>query len=217
MRGSIIRRGKSYSVVVDLGRDPETGKRRQKWHSGYRTKREAEAALADLVGSVNRGTYVAPSKQSVRGVRGRLAGGDQADPPRLHALLLHAQPAAPRGTSPRRAEHDRGGCRGAERSVRAAPRKRQQDQPAGSRGRTVAPHRALYPHDRAPHVQGRGALGTPRPQPGRRSRPAQGRGRGEPGDRDVVRRAARRLPRRDARAPAVCGIPSPGHHRHATR
>ena len=64
MRGSIIRRGKSYSVVLDLGRDPETGKRRQKWHSGYRTKREAEVALADLVGSVNRGTYVAPSKQS---------------------------------------------------------------------------------------------------------------------------------------------------------
>ena len=63
-RFPIIRRGKSYSVVVDLGRDPETGKRRQKWHSGYRTKREAEAALADLVGSVNRGTYVAPSKQS---------------------------------------------------------------------------------------------------------------------------------------------------------
>jgi integrase len=64
VRGSIIRRGKSYSVVVDLGRDPETGRRRQKWHSGYRTKREAEVALADLVGSVNRGTYVAPSKQS---------------------------------------------------------------------------------------------------------------------------------------------------------
>jgi hypothetical protein len=56
VRGSIIRRGKSYSVVVDLGRDPETGRRRQKWHSGYRTKREAEVALADLVGSVNRGT-----------------------------------------------------------------------------------------------------------------------------------------------------------------
>ena len=37
MRGSIVRRGKSYSVVVDLGRDPETGNRRQKWHSGYRT------------------------------------------------------------------------------------------------------------------------------------------------------------------------------------
>jgi len=65
VRGSIIRRGKSYSVVVDLGRDLETGKRRQKWHSGYRTKREAEAALADLVGSVNRGTYVArPSRPS---------------------------------------------------------------------------------------------------------------------------------------------------------
>jgi len=65
VRGSIVKRGKGYSVVVDLGRDPETSKRRQKWHSGFRTKREAEAGLAELVGNVNRGTYVAPLKQTV--------------------------------------------------------------------------------------------------------------------------------------------------------
>lgn len=65
MRGSTVKRGKSWSVVLDLGRDPATGKRRQKWHSGYRTKREAEAALVELIGSVNKGSYVAPSKQSV--------------------------------------------------------------------------------------------------------------------------------------------------------
>ena len=65
MRGSVVKRGKSYSVVVELDRDPVTEKRRQKWHSGYRTKREAEAALAELVGTVNRGTYVAKSRQTV--------------------------------------------------------------------------------------------------------------------------------------------------------
>jgi hypothetical protein len=30
MRGSVVKRGKSYSVVLDLGHDPQTGKRRQK-------------------------------------------------------------------------------------------------------------------------------------------------------------------------------------------
>ncbi len=65
MRGSVVKRGKTYSVVLDVGRDPQTGKRRQKWHSGYRTKREAEAALAELVGNVNRGTYVERTRQTL--------------------------------------------------------------------------------------------------------------------------------------------------------
>ena len=64
MRGSIVRRGKSYSVVLDLGTD-SSGKRRQKWHSGFRTKREAAAALAELVSSVNRGAYVPASRQTL--------------------------------------------------------------------------------------------------------------------------------------------------------
>ncbi len=43
MRGSVIQkpagRGRWY-VVLDMGRDG-TGRRRQKWHSGYRSKRDA--------------------------------------------------------------------------------------------------------------------------------------------------------------------------------
>jgi integrase len=65
MRGSIVKRGTSYSVVVELDRDPTTGKRRQKWHSGYRTKKEAAVAMAELVSSVNRGAYVPKSRQTV--------------------------------------------------------------------------------------------------------------------------------------------------------
>lgn len=65
MRGSVVKRGKAYSVVLDLGRDPQTGKRRQKWHSGYRTKRLAESAVADLIGTVNGGTYVAKTRQTL--------------------------------------------------------------------------------------------------------------------------------------------------------
>jgi integrase len=65
MRGSVVKRGAGYSVVVELDRDPVTGKRRQKWHSGYPTKRAAERALAEMVTSVHQGTYVEPSKQTL--------------------------------------------------------------------------------------------------------------------------------------------------------
>lgn len=65
MRGSIVKRAKSYSVVVELDRDPITGKRRQKWHSGYRTKKLAEDALSELVNGVKTGTYVTKTKQTL--------------------------------------------------------------------------------------------------------------------------------------------------------
>jgi integrase len=65
MRGSVVKRGASYSVVVELDRDTATGKRKQKWHSGYRTKRDAERALAEMIDAVNRGTYVLKTRQTV--------------------------------------------------------------------------------------------------------------------------------------------------------
>jgi hypothetical protein len=65
MRGSVVKRGSGYSVVVELDRDPVTNKRRQKWHSGYRTKREAERALSEIVASVHSGNYIEPTKQTL--------------------------------------------------------------------------------------------------------------------------------------------------------
>jgi integrase len=65
MRGSVVKRGDGYTVVVELDRDPITGKRRQKWHSGYRTKRDAERALSEIVASVHSGTYLEPTKQTL--------------------------------------------------------------------------------------------------------------------------------------------------------
>jgi len=65
VRGSVVKRGNGYTVVVELDRDPVTGKRRQKWHSGYRTKRDAERALIELTASVHGGTYVEPSRQTL--------------------------------------------------------------------------------------------------------------------------------------------------------
>lgn len=45
MRGSIRKRGSSWTYVVYLGRDPVTGKKKQKWVGGFATKRACEQAL----------------------------------------------------------------------------------------------------------------------------------------------------------------------------
>ncbi|HVD18697.1 MAG TPA: tyrosine-type recombinase/integrase, partial [Propionibacteriaceae bacterium] len=37
----------------------------QKWHSGFRTKRDAERALSEIVASLHSGTYVEPTKQTL--------------------------------------------------------------------------------------------------------------------------------------------------------
>ena len=50
-------------VKIELDPDPTTGRRRQKWHSGYSTKREAERARVDLLSKFDRGEYVEPSRR----------------------------------------------------------------------------------------------------------------------------------------------------------
>lgn len=65
MRGHLRKRGNSWSVVVDIGRDDD-GRRQQKWHSGFRTKREASEALTEILGQLSRRQYVNPSKLTVR-------------------------------------------------------------------------------------------------------------------------------------------------------
>ena len=56
----------NWYVVVDRGRDRD-GKRQQKWHGGFRTRREAEAARAKIVHETNTGTYVEPSSMTFGG------------------------------------------------------------------------------------------------------------------------------------------------------
>lgn len=66
MKGHIRQRGeRSWAIVIDLGRDPATGQRRQKWHSVKGTKRDAQRELARLVHEYNTGAYVEPAKLSV--------------------------------------------------------------------------------------------------------------------------------------------------------
>lgn len=66
MRGSVVKRGTKWAVVVDAGRDGATGKRRQKWHSGYRTRKEAERARTEILSRLDQGTYVEPSALTVK-------------------------------------------------------------------------------------------------------------------------------------------------------
>jgi integrase len=54
------RKSTLWYVVVDLPRGAD-GKRRQKWHGGYRTKKAAEAVRARLVHELTTGFYVEPS------------------------------------------------------------------------------------------------------------------------------------------------------------
>ena len=65
MRGSVVKKGDRWYVKIELDPDPATGRRRQKWHSGYTTKREAERARVDLLSKFDRGEYVEPSQQTV--------------------------------------------------------------------------------------------------------------------------------------------------------
>lgn len=65
MRGHIRKRGKnSWAVVISLGRDPLTRKSRQKWYS-HKTRREAEAHLAQIISAMQGGGWTPPTKMLV--------------------------------------------------------------------------------------------------------------------------------------------------------
>jgi hypothetical protein len=51
--------------VIDL-RDPETGKRRRKWHSFRGTKRQAQVECSRLISEMKGGLYIEPEKVTVR-------------------------------------------------------------------------------------------------------------------------------------------------------
>ena len=63
MRGHIRKRSRSsWTIVLDLGRDPATGRRRQQWTTVRGTKRDAERKLAELQYQLDIGGFVRPSK-----------------------------------------------------------------------------------------------------------------------------------------------------------
>jgi integrase len=65
MRGSVVKKCRKWYVKIELDTDPATGRRRQKWHSGFPTRRTAERARVDLLSKLDRGDYVEPSHQDL--------------------------------------------------------------------------------------------------------------------------------------------------------
>jgi integrase len=57
----VRRKDNRWSYRVDLGPDPATGKRRQVAKQGFRTRKEAEAALGELLRSISTGSIVGRS------------------------------------------------------------------------------------------------------------------------------------------------------------
>jgi len=66
MPGTIRKRyAGSYTVIVDLGRDPGTGKRRQLWRSVKGTKKDAERLLVELLHERDTGLERPVGRQTV--------------------------------------------------------------------------------------------------------------------------------------------------------
>jgi integrase len=66
MRGHIIKRYKdSYTIVINLGVDPATGRRKQQWFSVKGTKKDAEKKLAEMLHELDTGSYMKPSKTTL--------------------------------------------------------------------------------------------------------------------------------------------------------
>ena len=67
MRGRIIKRkgSSNYTIVLQLGLDATTGKRKQRWIAVEGNKREADRQLAELLHDQAHGNLVKPSKVTV--------------------------------------------------------------------------------------------------------------------------------------------------------
>jgi integrase len=61
----VHRRGTTWTYVIDVGRDPSTGRRRQRTKGGFRVKRDAERAMAEMLQTLDEGTYVARDPQTL--------------------------------------------------------------------------------------------------------------------------------------------------------
>ena len=65
MRGNIIKRSKgSWTIIINLGRDPATAKRKQQWVTIRGTKKQAETRLAELLNQMDTGGFIKPTKET---------------------------------------------------------------------------------------------------------------------------------------------------------
>lgn len=64
MKGTVKQRGNTWSYIVDIGRDPITGKRRQKTKGGFPRQKDADAALRKILNELDANRYLEPSNES---------------------------------------------------------------------------------------------------------------------------------------------------------
>lgn len=57
MQGHFYKRGATWTYLIDIGNDPATGRRKQKSKGGFKTKKEAQLAAAELQKELSDGTY----------------------------------------------------------------------------------------------------------------------------------------------------------------
>ncbi len=60
-----VRKRRTWEFIVDIGRHPLTGRRRQKSKSGFATKKEAESALRELIRYIEGGGDPCPERISL--------------------------------------------------------------------------------------------------------------------------------------------------------
>jgi hypothetical protein len=61
--GRVFKRGKTWSYVIDVGRGCQEW--RQQMRGGFATKRAAQQALRDIARSIDEGTFVVPSHETI--------------------------------------------------------------------------------------------------------------------------------------------------------
>ena len=86
-RGTVFKRQGSWAFKAEAGLHPETGKRRQVKRQGFRTKREAEQALAEVQKTVFDGTVVANSNMRLDDFLDEWLAGQKA---RLRSSTHHS-------------------------------------------------------------------------------------------------------------------------------
>ena len=64
MRGSVMKRGSTWTYVMYLGRDA-SGRKQQKWVGGHRTRREAEDAMVEALERMRTGMWVDPGTMTL--------------------------------------------------------------------------------------------------------------------------------------------------------
>jgi hypothetical protein len=66
MTGSLKKRSEhSWTIVLYLGKDPISGKKKQSWRTVNGTKKDAERELNRLLHEIDTGAYIDPSKLTI--------------------------------------------------------------------------------------------------------------------------------------------------------